>query len=214
MFGNESIVYYLAFIPTILVAITLHEFAHARVALAFGDTTAHQQGRVSLNPLVHIDPIGFLGILLVGFGWGKPVPVDASQLRHPRADLLVSAAGPLTNFILAALAALLVRFPAILELLSGLGLGLGAAILITIFVQTNLVLALFNLIPIGPLDGAHVIQNLLPASYARQFAQFNHSYGYILLLLLVLSGYVMQRSILSAILGPPLQFFTSLLLGK
>src|SRR3989338_1280867 len=102
---------YLVLVPSLLVAITVHEFAHAWVAYRNGDPTAARLGRLSLNPLVHLDPLGTLGIVLVGFGWGKPVPVDRSLLRHPRADLWVSAAGPLMNLTLAFLAGTLVRLP-------------------------------------------------------------------------------------------------------
>ena len=126
----QTIVYYLTFIPAIVVAITGHEFAHARVALLFGDPTAQQEGRVSLNPLVHLDPIGLLGIIFIGFGWGKPVPVNPRLLRHPKADLLVSAAGPGANLLLALLAGLVVRIPWVLKGFDLLGVSTGAVILL------------------------------------------------------------------------------------
>src|SRR3989338_7462656 len=169
MMGHAAIPYYLMFIPTIIVAITGHEFAHAWLADKFGDPTAKQQGRVSLNPLVHIDPVGFLGILLVGFGWGRPVPVDAGRLRHPRAELLVSAAGPGMNLLLAALGRLGVRLPGVTEgLLGAAGAWAGAAVVM--FVHTNVMLACFNVLPFFPLDGSHMVQNLLPPSAAARFS--------------------------------------------
>ncbi len=207
-----AVVYYLIFIPAIIIAITGHEFAHAWVALKFGDPTAQQQGRVSLNPLVHIDPIGFLGLMLVGFGWGKPVPVNAGRLRHPRADLLVSAAGPGMNLLLAALMGLVVRIPGVAEgLLRVAGPWAGAAV--GMFVHINIMLAVFNFLPFHPLDGSHVVQNLLPLRAGMRVQQFNRRYGYLLLMGLILSSYVLPVSPLSLLLGPPISFFKSLILG-
>ncbi len=103
---TSPIVYYLLLIPTILTAITCHEFAHAWVALKFGDRTAADRGRVSLNPLAHLDPLGTLALLVVGFGWGKPVPVNPNAFRSRWAELWVSAAGPGTNLLLAFLGGL------------------------------------------------------------------------------------------------------------
>ena len=213
MMGNATIPYYLMFIPTIIVAITGHEFAHAWLADKFGDPTAKQQGRVSLNPLVHIDPVGFLGILLVGFGWGRPVPVDAGRLRHPRAELLVSAAGPGMNLLLAALAGALLRLPGVTEGLSQTA-GAWAGAAVVMFVHTNVMLACFNFLPFFPLDGSHMVQNLLPGSLAERFRTFNRTYGYVLLMGLILSGYVLRVSPLSLLLGPPIRSITSLLLGS
>lgn len=204
---------YLVLVPSLLVAITVHEFAHAWVAYRNGDPTAARLGRLSLNPLVHLDPLGTLGIVLVGFGWGKPVPVDRSLLRHPRADLWVSAAGPLTNLALAFLAGTLVRLPPVWEGLSALGLAAGAANIVLVVVQLNIMLAVFNLLPVGPLDGSHVVENLLPSSAAPQFRRFNASYGSLLLMGLILSGYVLPVSPLSLLLGPPIAFFRHLFLG-
>ncbi len=205
--------YYVTFIPTIIVAITCHEFAHAWLALKFGDDTAQRQGRVSLNPLAHLDPIGFLGIVLVGFGWGRPVPVTASRLRHPRADLLVSAAGPGMNLLLAAMAGGILRIPGVVDGLMAAGLWSGAAVLIPVFVQINVMLALFNILPFYPLDGSHMVQHLLPVRLAARFNAFNQRYGYMMLMGLILSSYLLPISPLSLLLGPPLDFFTSLFLS-
>jgi Zn-dependent protease len=205
--------YYLTFVPAIIIAITGHEFAHAWVAYRFGDTTARDEGRVSLNPLAHLDPVGTLGIIFVGFGWGKPVPVDPTRLRHPRADLLVSAAGPLTNLLLAALGAIPLRIGGVMEWLRQIGFGNAAAVLFPMFIQVNLMLAVFNFLPLGPLDGSHVLEQLLPLRQGLRFREFNRSYGYLLLMLLILSGYLLPVSILSMLLSPIIHFFQSLLLG-
>ena len=209
----ETVVYYLVLVPSLLVAITVHEFAHAWVAYRNGDPTAAQQARLSLNPLVHLDPLGTLGIVFVGFGWGKPVPVNRSLLRHPRADLWVSAAGPLTNLAAAFLVGSLARLPTTWQGLTALGLAHGAALLVPVFVQLNIVLAVFNFLPIGPLDGSHVAEHLLPRSVAPAFRRFNASYGSLVLLGLIVSGRVLPISPLSWLLGPPIRFFRQLCLG-
>ncbi|OGX28883.1 MAG: hypothetical protein A3B78_02590 [Omnitrophica WOR_2 bacterium RIFCSPHIGHO2_02_FULL_67_20] len=210
---SSALLYYGALLPSILAAITCHEYAHARVALLLGDPTAQEQGRVSLNPLSHLDPLGALSFLLVGFGWGKPVPVNRARLRHPRSDFFVSAAGPSTNLLLAFLAAQLFKIPALWDRLTIAGLASNAQVLGLVFIHINLVLGLFNLLPIHPLDGSHVVQNLLPRSQASRFERLNRSYGPILLVLLFASGYVLPVSPLGAVLGPAVQFLKALFLG-
>ena len=209
-----TIVYYLSFVPAIIIAITCHEFAHARMAYIFGDPTAHEQGRDTLNPLVHLDPIGTLGIVFMGFGWGKPVPVNVSRLRHPRADLVVSAAGPMANLLVAMLAGLLLRIPGSLPRLASWGLADGAVILASMTVHVNLMLAFFNFIPLGPLDGSSIVANLLPVRASVLFQKLNRAYGSYILLALILSGYLLPVSIFSLVLGPPINFFTDLILGS
>jgi len=210
---TSPIVYYLLLIPTILTAITCHEFAHAWVALKFGDRTAADRGRVSLNPLAHLDPLGTLALLVVGFGWGKPVPVNPNAFRSRWADLWVSAAGPGTNLLLAFLGGLPIRLPFLREGLMALGGSTGVMIFFPVFVQLNLALAFFNLLPIGALDGASVFQHLLPLRQGMQFQQFNRAHGNLILLLLIASSYVLPVSIFSLLLGPPVGFFRKLFLG-
>ena len=205
------LVSYLTFIPAIIIAISFHEFAHARVALAFGDRTAYEQGRVTLNPLAHLDPIGLLGIIFAGFGWGRPVPVDVRQLRHPKASLLVSAAGPGANLLMAVLVGRAIQIPALLQGLQALGILEGTKLFVPIFVHLNLMLACFNFLPLGPLDGAHVLESLLPSPLGMRFRDFNHRLGYGLLLLLILSGYVLPVSPLSVLLVPLINFCSSLI---
>jgi Zn-dependent protease len=168
-----------------VLAITLHEAAHGYAALALGDDTAKQEGRLSLNPIRHVDPVGTLlvpGILLIGqlltigrvegmFGWAKPVPVSVWRLRHPRRGMmLVAAAGPAMNFGLALLAGLLLHAAgAVLEpFLSPDSVGSVYRFLL-LFILANLVLGLFNLLPIPPLDGGRIVTGLLPARLAEPF---------------------------------------------
>jgi len=212
--NTGTVIYYLSFVPAIVIGITCHEFAHARMAYAFGDPTAREAGRDTLNPLAHLDPIGTLGIIFMGFGWGKPVPVNVSRLRHPRADLVVSAAGPMTNLLVAMLAGLLLRIPGSLQQMASWGLADGAIILASMTVHVNLMLAFFNFIPLGPLDGSSILSNLLPVRASVLFQKFNRAYGGYLLLALILSGYLLPVSIFSLILGPPINFFTTLILGS
>jgi Zn-dependent protease len=165
-----------------VIAITFHEAAHGYAAEALGDPTAREQGRVTLNPIKHVDPVGTLmvpGILLIVqaltigrvdamFGWAKPVPVDPWRLNNPRWGMMwVAAAGPAMNLVLAFIGALAAHAAGLLE-------GESAAILlrsIALFMVVNLVLACFNMLPIPPLDGGRILTALLPAPLARPYAQ-------------------------------------------
>ena len=209
----QTLLFYLILIPALVAAITCHEYAHARTALQFGDDTAARLGRVSLNPLAHLDPIGTLSLFLIGFGWGKPVPVARDRLRARYADTLVSAAGPAANVILAALCAWPLRSPSAMAGLDLLGAGVGARLLLTALVSINIALACFNLLPIGPLDGAHALASLLPIRQQFRFEAFNHRHGYLILLLLILLDHWTPWSPLSWVLGPTMTFFHRLLLG-
>lgn len=167
-----------ALIPIFIVSITLHEFGHAATALVLGDTTARDAGRVTVNPLVHLDLFGTLFILLAGFGWAKPVPFDPSQLRWPRlGSFLVSAAGPATNFVLALLALLAMKYMT--------DLPAGSLMWFQILFSMNLMLMVFNLLPIPPLDGGNLIEAVLPRSWVPAFQRLL-PYGVVILLLLVL----------------------------
>ena len=181
-------------IPALLVAVTVHELAHALVADRLGDPTPRRLGRITLNPLPHIDPLGALAFVLAGFGWAKPVPVSAQYLGRPIRDMaLVAAAGPLSNFLVAFVALVAVRvlshldgaMPFVSEPLSG--------VLFWTYVY-NLALGIFNLIPLPPLDGGHFLPYFFPRaswSFIHQLEQV----GPFLLILLVLSGatrYIVQ----------------------
>ena len=173
-------------IPAFLIAVTVHELAHGLLADRLGDPTARLQGRLTLNPLPHIDPLGAVAFLLAGFGWAKPVPVNSYNLRHPTRDMVwIAAAGPLANFaaafvglVAAILAQRLVTLPFVAEPL----IGMLAAVY-----RFNLVLAIFNLIPLPPLDGGHFLPYFLPRR-SWNLVHRLEQYGPLLLLLLVMSG--------------------------
>ncbi|GBG15239.1 peptidase M50 [Novimethylophilus kurashikiensis] len=183
----------------VIFAITVHEAAHGYVARYFGDMTAEAAGRISFNPLRHIDPIGTLLIpgltLLVGgilFGWAKPVPVNFGRLRHPKRDMLwVAAAGPGSNFIMAIFWALAIKVSPLLPAFVSTPL----ALMGTAGIMINVVLMVLNLLPLPPLDGGRIAVSLLPHRLAWQFAKVE-PYGFIILLVL------MFTHVLGAILWP------------
>jgi Zn-dependent protease len=185
--------------PAILIAITFHEFAHGGVAYLFGDPTAKNHQRLTLNPLKHLDLAGTILFVLVGFGWGKPVPVDGRYFRHPRRDmLLVSLAGPVTNFILAAIFGLLYRLAP--------GGGYLAALLQAV-VWINIVLAVFNLIPLPPLDGSGIVSAILPAGLHARYEAVQ-GYGIAIIFALV----VFFPGVFDKLIGPFINFFAQLFL--
>lgn len=186
------------YIIPLIFAITLHEAAHAYVAKKYGDNTASMMGRLSLNPIRHIDPIGTLlfpliGIILGGFifGWAKPVPINFSRLHHPKRDILwVALAGPLANFAMALIWALVLKGSIFLDGYFGTPLGLMAQAGIMI----NISLMILNLLPILPLDGGRIVFSLLPHRAAFKYSK-TEPYGmWILIILLVLGGltYIIQ----------------------
>ena len=186
---------FLAFV-VLLFSLTVHEAAHAWTADAMGDPTARLLGRVSLNPLVHADPIGTILFPLLAMvanvpliGWAKPVPVNVSRLRHTRRDyVLVAAAGPASNLTLAVLAALLLRvIPVSPVTLGEPNISVPIATMLSRALQINVLLAVFNMIPIPPLDGGNVIGGLLPRPLAQRFDSLIRPYGFILLYALMLT---------------------------
>ena len=203
-------------IIALIIAITVHEFAHAWTATELGDLTSKSQGRLTLNPLAHLDPIGSLMILVARFGWGKPVPVNPYNLRtDPTTGMaLVAVAGPASNILTALLFALPIRFD-----LRPTGLGnqamasIGDLILSVIII--NLILAVFNMIPLAPLDGYKVALALLPYEFANQLRQLE-TYGPIILILLIFLPSLLPGGgvdVLGSLMGPPINFMFSLLTG-
>lgn len=190
-------------VPAILLALTVHEYAHARMAAAMGDPTARLQGRMTLNPLSHIDPMGFLCLLLAGFGWAKPVPVNPHFFQKPRRGMMwSSAAGPLANLLSAAVCAGIFRM---LDGQSGLGAQLLAA---AIFY--NVALGLFNLLPVHPLDGSHVLKGLLPSRVAMTLSAYDRMLMYGLFGVILLDALFKTRILGSLLMGPVLEIFTML----
>lgn len=192
-----------------MFALSFHEFAHAWMASKCGDNTAAKMGRLTLNPMAHLDVMGSLMILFVGFGWAKPVPVDSRNLRDPRKDMMkVAAAGPLSNLLLAMLAGMAWR------LLGGINflLDTNFPVLIFYFTQINIALAVFNLIPVSPLDGSQIFSGYLMKTNP-ELAWKIQSYGPQVLFGLILFGYVTGFSILWFIMKPFVNFFMLLFIG-
>lgn len=195
------------------MAITFHEVSHGFVAYLRGDNTAKSLGRLTLNPLKHLDIIGTIMIIVIGIGWAKPVPVNFNNLRNPKQDMIwVSAAGPITNLLLAILSAALIRFIVPLsEPLpdsSMLQLFLEPVLLMLAFsVYINLLLALFNLMPLPPLDGGRVLMGLLPDRLALQLSRIE-PYGMIIII-----GLVFFTDVFKYIILPMLSVMVHLLAG-
>jgi len=181
------------------IAFTVHEFAHAATAYWFGDDTAKAEGRVTLDPRKHLDWLGTILVLLAGFGWAKPVPVNRARFKNPQLmGAVVTFAGPISNFLLCAIGVfvlLLIQQFGLMEL-AGTGGGMALMTFLTIFINLNLTLFLFNLIPLPPLDGFRTVQDLAPRSLETPLERFE-PYGYaILFLLFVLPAFR------NAVLGP------------
>ena len=195
----------------LLFSLTVHEMAHAWTADRLGDATARLLGRVSLNPLVHADPIGTVLFPLVALitgapiiGWAKPVPVLTRNLRHPRRDfILVAAAGPASNLVMAFAAATLLAALTVSPQIDGqANVSVPVATILSLAIRLNVLLAVFNMIPIPPLDGGNVLAGLLPPSLAASFNGLR-KYGFLLLYALILSGGF------NAIVAPPYRFILS-----
>lgn len=191
-------------IPALLIAITFHEVAHGWVAYKLGDRTAKNMGRLTLNPIPHIDPLGAIMLLVARFGWAKPVPVNPLFFRgdRRRGMVLVSLAGPLTNFVLALVAAFLwASFSLWLPLNRVAAYFVELMWMLLIY---NVFLGVFNLVPIPPLDGSKILANLLPPRYSGFFFQLEQ-YGFFILIILLFTGILPQ--LLETIAIPMLSFF-------
>ncbi len=192
-----------------MFALSFHEFAHAWMASKCGDNTAARMGRLTLNPMAHLDVMGSLMILFVGFGWAKPVPVDSRNLRDPRKDMMkVAAAGPVSNLLLAMLAGMVWRLFGGTNFLSDTNF----PVLIFYFTQINIALAVFNMIPVSPLDGSQIFSGYLMKTNP-ELAWKIQSYGPQVLFGLILFGYVTGFSILWFIMKPFVNFFMLLFIG-
>ncbi len=172
-------------IPALLIALTVHEYAHARAAVSLGDPTPRLLGRLTLNPVAHLDPIGLIMLWLFKFGWAKPVPINPSYFKNYRQDMLVvSLAGPVSNMLLALLTAFLIVIAAKMQLLSETWLKV-----LSMTYSYNIILAIFNLVPIPPLDGSKVLASILPGTQGRMFEQMEQ-YGPFILMGLVYIGVI------------------------
>ncbi len=193
----------------LLFSITIHEFSHAFVANKLGDSTAKDLGRVSLNPLAHLDPLGTLTLLIAGFGWGKAVPINYYNLKNPKRDAaIISFAGPGSNFLMATLLTMVVK---IIESIFGANTNSGLVspiLILTTFLYPvilyNIVLGIFNLLPIEPLDGFKIVNGLLPPQLSVQWVQLA-PYGIFILIFMVATGSI------SKIVSPIVSFFVNLL---
>ena len=213
---NHDITYYICLIPIVLLSLAFHEFSHAFVSNKLGDPTARNAGRLTLNPIRHLDPLGTLMIIVsslqgFGFGWAKPVPISPRYYKNARSGtMLVSLAGPLSNLLLAFIFA----FPFFYyreawnpDILSNTALNFLKSLiqLSTLGLFINLSLAVFNLIPVPPLDGSKILSGFLPSKYYFKMMQYENYIGLIFLAIILI-----RPGIISAILGPVVDFLISI----
>jgi len=215
MFTNFSIPILITRAVTLLIAFTFHEFAHAAVATALGDETPKVYGRLTLNPLAHLDPIGTLTLIFAGFGWAKPVPVDPYAVRRKTKAgmMLVSLAGPMTNLLLGILAAIPLRFgwvPLIKSTSSFLP-SWGEFLLEFLFL--NLSLFLFNLLPLAPLDGEKILTFFLPEHWVEVYDRIRPYSPFILLVVIVILP-MLGLNVINVIIGEPVMDLTLFLIGR
>ena len=202
---SSNILEWIIRIPVLLFAITIHEYAHGKAALSLGDPTAKNAGRLTLNPISHIDPIGAICFFLFYIGWAKPVPVDVRYFQNRRRDIVLMAlSGPIANIAAAFVTGLFIRFflipwEAYLKLLAYM-------------ILMNTGLGLFNLLPIPPLDGSHVFENILPPSAARTYRQITRYAPFVFIGILLLDR-VLHVGLLARLLGYPIFFITHLFAG-
>jgi Zn-dependent protease len=226
---QESILLFLTFfgavVTALIVGIAFHEFSHAFTAWRLGDGTARLLGRVSLNPVRHLDPTGTVLLMIAGFGWGKPVPVNPARLRNgpETGRAIVAGAGPIANIMIAVVAALPMQLglvdwwsPFLIPLsVSDWDVGDYLGLYLSAVVIFNVVLAVFNLLPIAPLDGFSVAVGLLPRDLSRTVAQLE-PYGPVILLLLLVLPFVTQGeiSVLHAVMSPIINALVKLIAGQ
>jgi Zn-dependent protease len=194
--------------PAILFGLTIHEFSHGYVAWRLGDPTAKMLGRLTLNPLKHLDPVGTIALFLFRFGWAKPVPIDPRNFRHPTRDMAISSlAGPAANLLTAGIAGIVLRAFDLFHV------GGFASALVSYFVLFNLILCFFNLIPIPPLDGSRLVYHLLPPDLAAGYARLER-YGFLILIAIIFMGQLSGFSLFGAVLWPLVRIGSILVAGR
>ena len=194
---NSQLIQLLVSVPAVLLCLSVHEACHGYMAYALGDPTAKHAGRLTLDPIRHLDPIGTICLLFFHVGWAKPVPVNPGNLKHPRRDIaLVSLAGPVSNFLLA-LVALFLYYPLRLAESS---IVMTIALMLYMVAVISIGLGVFNLIPVPPLDGSKILLSFLPRKYEWKFAQYQQFIQFGLLILLVLG-----------VLNTPIRFFVNII---
>ncbi len=192
--------------PPFLLALTFHELAHGYVAWNLGDPTAKNAGRLTMNPLKHLDPLGVIAFIIMKIGWAKPVPINPNYFKNPQKGmLLVALAGPAANVVLAVASAILVKILLAVPIIPMFVLKPLVGMLVA-SVWINIMLAVFNCLPIPPLDGSKVLMGILPAQTARSYAKLE-PFGFILLLVLFYTG------VISKVIMPVINFANGLLLG-
>ena len=203
IFGNLDIEIIVLLIPALIFSLSFHEFAHAWMAFRLGDDTAARLGRLTLNPMAHLDPVGSIALLLMGFGWAKPVPVDVRYLRNPKEDMVkVAAAGPISNLLLAVIAALCLRFLFGNNLLTG-----SIKSFIVIFMQINITLAIFNLLPVSPLDGSQILSPFIEKKFGIEMVYKMEMYGPRVLFFIIIFSMVTGIHLFSFIINPIFNLF-------
>ena len=208
---NNFILQIIILAPPILLALTVHEFAHGYVAYRLGDPTAKNLGRLTFNPLKHLDPIGTLAFFIIKIGWAKPIPVNPNYFRDPRKDMLwVALAGPAVNFVLAVISAILTKVVWFIAasipyspIAEAILVPLNEVLMASVWI--NLVLCIFNFLPIPPLDGSKILAGILPPEAALKYASVE-KYGFVIIMLLAFSG------ILSRMIMPVISFARNILL--
>lgn len=197
---------FVALILGLIIGITVHEYAHAYIAYKCGDYTAKYEGRLSLNPLVHLDPLGTLFLFIVGFGWGKPVPINPSFFHKKSDELKVAIAGIVANIIIA----LILAIP--LRIATAMGIFIDESItlqILNLIVELNLILAAFNLIPIPPLDGSHFVEYFLSEDGKASFQRI----GPFVLIGVLLYGSISGHSVIYQFIEPVVRFLSFIVKG-
>ncbi len=224
-----ALIFFGALVTALVVGISFHEFSHAYVADSMGDRLPRSRGRVTLNPLAHLDPAGTIFLFLVGFGWGKPVPVNPNVSNNPKAMMaIVAGAGPVSNFLVAALAGLPLQLGlvewlspfnfAVLDrfLFVGFGFDEYLGLYLSAIVLISIILGVFNLLPIFPLDGHRVIPAFLTDQAAHSYMQFQNRYGFFILIALIALPFLTggQFGILFEVMSPIINVLSHVFAGN